>query len=511
MTILQTLADQKWPVLAFVLAAYLTQKVYQFYRLRHFKGPFGTGFSGIPHSIHELGPACHEWFHQVSDKYGPIARIGPNLLITSDPSVWSQVNLKAGYKRSDWYYHSFRMEHGKDNVFTDTNNDCHDARRKRLATGYSGRDNKEMEPSLDACLQEFIALLRSKYLSTENRAVKVDLAMKIQFLTLDIISSVGLGKKLGLLDADDDIDDYVKSTDQGLTANSRVAALGLGFILKLPWIGKQLVPSPNDARGFGKMMAKVNGFVDERTAPGVDNTKRSDMLSSYIRNGLRGDDLRIEALLQLIAGSDTTAGTLRATILYLISSSRVRVKLQREIDQAVRDSLAPAKGAGIISNAAAKQLPYLQAVVRESMRVWPAVTNVFPRDVPPGGDTVVGVDGKPVFLPGGAQIGYSAVAMHHDRALYGDDADVFRPERWFEADPERLAAMTRTNDLMFGYGRWHCLGMHVAKIELNKSIFEIMRNFDLDLVYPATPWKTKNAAGIFIIHDLWVQVTERAG
>ena len=62
--------------------------------------------------------------------------------------------------------------------------------------------------------------------------------------------------------------------------------------------------------------------------------------------------------------------------------------------------------------------------------------------------------------------------MHRDKALYGDDAQSFRPERWFEKDAEKLAAMTRTNDLIFGDGKWQCLGKPVAMMELPKIIFE---------------------------------------
>jgi hypothetical protein len=63
--------------------------------------------------------------------------------------------------------------------------------------------------------------------------------------------------------------------------------------------------------------------------------------------------------------------------------------------------------------------------------------------------------------------------MHHDKALYGEDAKTFRPERWFEKDPEKLAAMIRTNGLIFGYGNWQCLGKPIAYIEINKIIFEV--------------------------------------
>jgi cytochrome P450 len=134
--------------------------------------------------------------------------------------------------------------------------------------------------------------------------------------------------------------------------------------------------------------------------------------------------------------------------------------------------------------------------------------------VPPGGD-VVTVDGKEYFFPGGTMIGYSAWSMHrHDTTTYGEDAEVFRPERWFvdESDPsekERLARMYKINDMIFGYGRWICIGRVVALIEQHKTIFELLRNFDLALTNPDRPWTIFNTMGLFAIGDMWVDVSER--
>jgi cytochrome P450 len=102
--------------------------------------------------------------------------------------------------------------------------------------------------------------------------------------------------------------------------------------------------------------------------------------------------------------------------------------------------------------------------------------------------------------------------MHrNNRALYGSDATTFRPERWLIADddPERLAQMKRTNDMVFGYGRWVCLGRNVALIEIHKVVFELFREFDFEVADPVAPWKTFNSLGLWEIKDFWVGVTVR--
>jgi cytochrome P450 len=333
---------------------------------------------------------------------------------------------------------------------------------------YSGRENPDLELSINERLHDFINLLRSKYVSTSNSVVPVDLARKVQFFTLDVISGVGLGKTFGMLQSDTDVEGYLQSSEEGLQIANFGLAFSLNWITQAPFFGKFIAPSPQDSKGFGRMMATCFRYVNERVANPTD--KQSDMLASFIRHGLQGDELRSEALEQIVAGSDTTATAIRCSLLHIITNPRVYAKLQQEIDEAVRDGKAPRDD--LITHSQTKQLPYLQATIREAMRIWPPVANVFSRDIPPEGDTVR-VKGEDVFLPGGACIGYSAFAMHHSTEIYGDDAKVFRPERWFEEDKDKLALMLRTNELIFGHGKFQCLGKAVAQIEIGKVVFEV--------------------------------------
>ncbi|KAH7374639.1 cytochrome P450 [Plectosphaerella cucumerina] len=490
------------------LAVRVVRRLLLCIRLAALPGPWSSNFTHLPHSKAMLSGDCHTWYAQISKKHGPVARIAPGVLITSSPEVWAHVNNHPGYKRSDWYYHAARVEYRRDNVFTQTDNEKHGQRRKQMAPGYSGRENLELEPAIDERMREFLTLIRGKYLSTPKRIVPVDMAKKVQYFTLDVITGVGLGKPFGMLRADADVDGYLSSIEQGLQAANFALAAGVSWMAQAPLVGPYIAPGPHKKDAFGGMMAKCFRFVDQRMA--ADTGKRSDMLASFARHGLQGDELRSEALEQIIAGSDTTAGAIRGVLLLVMTNPRVCAKLQGEIDAAVRDGRAPRKGDdAIISFAEAKALPYLQAVIRESLRVRPPVVNVFPRDVPAGGDRVDVGGGETVFLPEGACIGYSGCAMHLSEAVYGEDAAAFRPERWFEPDADRLAAMVRTNELVFGHGKWACLGKPVAQIELSKAVFEIFRHFDIAPMDASAPWKAANYLGLFVISDMWVQVMER--
>jgi hypothetical protein len=63
--------------------------------------------------------------------------------------------------------------------------------------------------------------------------------------------------------------------------------------------------------------------------------------------------------------------------------------------------------------------------------------------------------------------------VFHHKDIFGLDADMYRPERWLDADEERLKAMDTTLDLTFQPGRWQCLGKGIALIELNKVFAEV--------------------------------------
>ena len=199
------------------------------------------------------------------------------------------------------------------------------------------------------------------------------------------------------------------------------------------------------------------------------------MLGSFIRHGLTEAESAGEALLQVLAGSDTSATTIRIVLLSLLSNPHAYSALQSEIDSAI----AANKISSPIKDSEARNLPYLQAVIKEGLRILPPAAGAGYRTVPPGGDTINGM-----FIPAGTQIGSSPLSIHHCKATFGEDAEIFRPERWLEASGETLALMNSTGDLVFHYGKWMCLGKPVAMMEFNKVFVELLRRFDFLWVRP---------------------------
>jgi cytochrome P450 len=148
------------------------------------------------------------------------------------------------------------------------------------------------------------------------------------------------------------------------------------------------------------------------------------------------------------------------TFLYLITNPRILSKLRAEYSSALVSSP--------IQEAEARKLPYLQAIIKEGLRIWPPVVGLMSKEVPAGGDTINGD-----FVPGGTSIGYCAFGIFRDKKIFGEDADVFRPERWIEGEPARIKEQEQTLELIFAHGKYQCLGKNIALMELNKVFVEV--------------------------------------
>lgn len=122
----------------------------------------------------------------------------------------------------------------------------------------------------------------------------------------------------------------------------------------------------------------------------------------------------------------------------------------------------------IITDETARSMPYLQAVIKEGLRIFPPVAGLMAKEEPAGGH-----HWKGVFIPGGTRVGSCAWGIFRRQDIWGADANEFRPERWLDSTPERLQLMEGTLELIFSYGRWQCLGRPIAVMELNKVFVQV--------------------------------------
>lgn len=156
-----------------------------------------------------------------------------------------------------------------------------------------------------------------------------------------------------------------------------------------------------------------------------------------------------------------------------------QAKLRAELDAA--DLSFPA------SFAETRDLPYLDAIIKEGLRMHPPIGNILERIVPSPGLTLR--DGR-VIAPG-TIVGMNQWVVSRDKEVYGDDADVFRPERWLRGDNETIVAyearlkMMKEGDLVFGGGNRICTGRHMAAIEMFKVTATLFSRYDVSDITPA--------------------------
>ncbi|KAH7471968.1 hypothetical protein FOMA001_g13190 [Fusarium oxysporum f. sp. matthiolae] len=100
------------------------------------------------------------------------------------------------------------------------------------------------------------------------------------------------------------------------------------------------------------------------------------------------------------------------------------------------------------------------------------------RIVPEGGATIAGH-----YLPEGTAVGVNPWVTHIDPNVYGPDAQVFRPERWIDSDPEQLKRMERSW-MPFGHGSRTCIGKNISILEISVLVPQLVCHFDFKLVHP---------------------------
>ncbi|KAK4235349.1 Pisatin demethylase [Achaetomium macrosporum] len=475
----------------------IVRRFQEYARLRHIPGPFWAGWTGLWLIRAQLSGRMNFILHDTIRKYGPIARVGPKWVVCGDGAelrrMWA---VRSAWQRAFWY-RGLRIDPYRDNAFSTLDDQVHETLRAKLMPGYSGKDVDNLHQLIDEQVAGLVSLLETKYLSTETDFKPVDLARKVQYFTLDVISSLAFGKAFGYLKADADLFSYIQTTESTLPVLLATALMPWFLrILQSPRL-KWLLPNAREMVGIGNVMGLAQDVVAERY--GDKPVVKRDMLGSFVAHGLSREDAEGETVVQIIAGSDTSATAIRSTMLFIMTNPLVYRRLQAEIDAGIKEGRISSP----ITDAEARNLPYLQAVIREGLRMWPPATAVLPK-VSDKDQIVCGV-----HIPAGTNVAWAPWSIMRNKETFGEDADIFRPERWLDIPPAKYRLMDQTVMMEFASGsRWECLGKTVAQIELNKTYVELLRRFDFALLDPTKPWKSFNAA-VFIQSDMNVMVTRR--
>jgi len=224
-------------------------------------------------------------------------------------------------------------------------------------------------------------------------------------------------------------------------------------------------------------MQKSRGVPDPERS--ITENGRVDLLSMFLKAKEDRPDFFHDgrvltmAVSMAFAGSETTAILLAAVFYFLLKNPGCYEKLVQEIDDAVSEGTIENRPDGLESWAESQQLPYLDACVKEAFRLHPAPGLPLERIVPAQGMEICGER-----VPGGTIVGCNAWVIHRRPEIYGEDAEVFRPERWIEAHTEKRKTMEACM-LQFSMGARTCIGKNISLLEIYKLIPGFLRRFEV--------------------------------
>lgn len=211
-----------------------------------------------------------------------------------------------------------------------------------------------------------------------------------------------------------------------------------------------------------------------------------DLLSKFVqakkdRPEFMNDSLVMTmAVSMAFAGSETTAISLSSVFYYLLKNPKCMEKVYEELDRKAKEGAFADNEHGVVTFAESQALLYLDACIKEAFRMHPAPGLPLERVVPPAGAEIAGH-----FIKGGTIVGCSAWVIHRRRDIFGDDVEVFRPERWLvdeskdkEAEEKRLKEMGGVM-LHFGMGSRTCIGKNISLLEIYKLVPTVLRRFEV--------------------------------
>ncbi|KAI6774766.1 hypothetical protein HG530_001524 [Fusarium avenaceum] len=401
-------------------------------------------------------------------KYGPVVRVGPNRYSLSQPKDVKKVyELGGKYVKSDYYNPLLNPVIEKQNIFTIKDSNLHKERRRKISPMYTMSSMVSYEPAVDDMTH--ICIDKLYQFAKERRLVEVP--HFVQYYAFDVIGAITFNESFDMMKNEGDNTGMI----QGIRgANDFLAFWGIVPSM-VPWIigiTNALRLSTNTNLLVSYTLKQINNHIKMNAESTVKDTRKYDTFLKKVldlkKEGRLGQPNILDACGSNIgAGSDTTAVTMSSALYYLYKNPDKLQALRDEIDQKAK--------AGSISDPVtfqqAQEMPYLQAVIKESLRIHPAVGTILPRVVPKGGMELSGT-----YFPEGTEVGVNAWVLHSDKDIYGPDPEVFRPERWFEG--EKTSIMD-TMMFSFGGGSRTCIGRNISLLELTKVVPQIVRKFDM--------------------------------
>ncbi|KAF1973121.1 benzoate 4-monooxygenase cytochrome P450 [Bimuria novae-zelandiae CBS 107.79] len=450
--------------------------------LRHLPGPAIASFSNLwkiyavyNGEIPQRNIALHE-------KYGPVVRIGPNHVSFSTLTAMKAIyNSRQVFKKSDFYRPVSPVHNRKRlyNLFSAQDVEYHSKLKRTIGSIFSQSAVIELESKIDATLDLFLDQILKR---TAKGSCTLDMSLWPHLFAFDALGDLTLSHRFGFLESGTDVRNMIATADKiyDMTGLFGQSPLLQSLSMKIKSRRAKTKPNPILQLSVAQAESRIR-----------DGTYKQDMLNSLIEihksdpEKLSVDDVAGAIYINLMAGHDVLAITLRTLFYHLARRQDVRTKLREELSDTEGDYQLPHH----LPYSKLSKLTYLDAVVYESLRVHANTGVILERVVPPEGCTIEGY-----WLPGGTIVGVNGWVIHRNAQVFGPNVDQFEPNRWLDLPECKLVEMKR-HIFSFGAGSRRCIGYNFAMALSSKLIVEFIRRFDMTLIEPDKPWH---------IHGSWV-------
>ncbi|KAH2272381.1 hypothetical protein KXW96_005411 [Aspergillus fumigatus] len=181
-----------------------------------------------------------------------------------------------------------------------------------------------------------------------------------------------------------------------------------------------------------------------------------------------------------ISGSSSTSNSIASTMQLLIEHPEKMRKLQEEVDSVMATQLEDSPDGDtptVASYDQIKSLPYLRAVIDESLRLYPPISHGLPRETPKEGMMIMDQ-----WVPGNTTVSVSAYVAHRDPAVF-DQPESFVPERWLGEQGRAL----QTRFIAFSAGARGCIGRPISYLQASILLANLVHQYDFEMWDPK--WK----------------------
>ena len=335
-----------------------------------------------------------EVYDKLHAQYGSIVRIAPDELITTKSAAWKDIYTTRPFLAKDPFSQTPPMN-GADSLFTAAG-DTHTRLRKTFINAFSDKALRDQSPIIESYAKLLILRLRREM--TKRRGREIDMAKYYGYATLDIIADLTFGESFYGLEGNNEhswILGFFLGAKFGSVRNSLSRFYPLDRVFG--WCFLKLT-AKNRATSWRVATEKIT----RRLNMGDLGSGRSDFITPVIGNvdvtkktSITRKELNTNGLAVVIAGCQLTTVAL-ATSTYLLCAYPETLKhLTHEIRSRFESDVD-------INVASTQGLPYLAAVIDETLRIHHPTPINLPRNVLPGGQMV-----HEDWIPGGVSVDYS--------------------------------------------------------------------------------------------------------